>query len=164
MTRLIACAMMSLLLGACYANVSPVPVRGTVDQLVGEWEGRYRSGESGREGSILFRLDPGKDTATGDVLMTLDRYPAATHPERMDDPWVRSAVHVLRINLVRCDRDEVSGWMKPYLDPDTGELMYTDFEGLIRGDTLSGTYVAYGEASGRRSSGTWSVIRKRPRS
>ena len=55
---------------ACAPN--PVPVLGTrtdIAALTGEWVGTYTSGESGREGSIVFQLEAGADTAQGDVMM-----------------------------------------------------------------------------------------------
>lgn len=163
MSRLIGFVVTTLLLAACQAAVTPVPVVGTIDQLVGEWAGEYISRETGRHGTILFRLDPGKDTATGDVLMTPDRYPIPSASERTDEPWWKSGMQVLQISFVRCDRDEVSGWMKPYPDPETGELTYTDFTGYIKGDSLKGTYVAFVEKTGKRTGGTWSAVRRAPR-
>lgn len=156
-------AVISSLLAGCRAAVAPVPVQGTIDQLVGEWSGEYASTETGRRGSILFHLEPGRDTATGDVLMTPDRgYNVPSAAERNpDEPWWKSSTQVLQISFVRCDRDEVSGFMKPYVDPETGELTYTDFVGYISGDTLRGTYVAFVETARRRTGGSWMVVRVR---
>ena len=142
----------------CKATVTPVPVQGTVDQLVGEWSGDYYSTETGRRGSILFRLEAGKDTANGDVLLTPEvNY---TAPPKTDEPWWKTSSQVLRISFVRCDVDEVSGWMQPYLDPETGELTSAEFTGSIRRDTLRGRYVAIGEATKKRTTGTWTVVRQ----
>ena len=111
-----------------------MPVQGTLDKLVGEWSGEYISNETGRRGSILFRLDPGRDTATGDVLMTPERSALPPSPlERPEEPWWKTSAQVLQISFVRCDRDEVSGWMKPYPDPETGGLTRTDFTGRHHG-------------------------------
>jgi hypothetical protein len=158
-----AFALTSSLLAGCQAAVTPVPVQGTIEQLVGEWSGQYASTETGRRGSILFHLEPGRDTATGDVLMTPDRgYNVPSAAERSpDEPWWKSSTQLLQISFVRCDRDEVSGFMKPYVDPETGELTHTDFVGYIVGDTLKGTYVAYVERIGRRTGGSWTVVRVR---
>jgi hypothetical protein len=141
----------------CRATVSPVPVQGTIEQLVGEWSGDYFSPATGRRGSILFRLDAGKDTAQGDVLLTPDHQ--YTAPPKLDEPWWKTSSQVLQISFVRCDVDEVSGWMKPYADPETGELTYTEFTGSIRRDTLKGRYEAYVKSTGRRTTGTWTVVR-----
>ena len=144
----------------CNANIAPVPVRGTVDELVGEWSGEYVSQETGRRGSILFRLEAGKDTAHGDVLLTPDQQYSA--PPRADEPWWKTSSQVLQISFVRCDVGEVSGLMKPYPDPVTGELTFTEFVGYIQGDTLKGKYVAFVEVTGKQTGGTWTVVR-RPR-
>ena len=140
--------------------VAPVPVQGTVEQLVGEWSGDYFSPETGRRGTILFRLEAGKDTAHGDVLLTPERGYSA--PPKADEPWWKTSSQVLQISFVRCDVDEVSGWMKPFPDPETGELTYTEFTGHIRRDTLRGRYVALVETTGRRTTGTWTVVRRTP--
>ena len=97
--------------------------------------------------------------------MTPERSELPPSPlERPDEPWWKTSAQVLQISFVRCDRDEVSGWMKPYLDPDTGQLTHTDFTGSITGDTLKGTYVAFVETTRQRtSSGTWTVRRVKPK-
>lgn len=155
---------LAILASGCQAVVTPVPVSGSVDQLVGEWEGEYSSEETGRRGSILFRLDPGRDTATGDVLMTPDQARVVpTVPERVDDPWWRHSPQVVQISFVRCVDGEVTGLMKPYTDPETGETVYTEFIGTLTGNTLSGTFASWTEASRRRTGGTWSATRKPPR-
>ncbi|MGE0439293.1 MAG: hypothetical protein AB7L66_02445 [Gemmatimonadales bacterium] len=147
-------------LGACHVTSSPVPVRGSVEPLVGEWAGEYVSKETGRTGSIVFTLEAGADTARGDVLMIPQNpeYPPTSVP-RTDDPVVR-APRVLKISFVRCEGAEVTGWLDPYPDPDTGEKTTTTFEGVIRGNKLEGTFVSFLEMSGKRRSGTWSVTRK----
>jgi hypothetical protein len=145
----------------CRAAVSPVPVQGTVEQLVGEWAGDYFNTATGRRGSILFRLEAGKDTAQGDVLLTPNTQ--YTAPQKLDEPWWKTSSQVLQISFVRCDVDEVSGWMKPYPDPETGELTYTEFTGSIRRDTLRGRYEAFVKTTGKRTTGTWTVAKLPPR-
>ena len=159
--RLVLVPSLAILVSACQAVVTPVPVTGSVSQLVGEWEGEYSSEETGRHGSILFRLDPGKDTATGDVLMTPDLnrvFPTA--PERVDEPWWKYSPQVLQISFVRCADGEVTGVMKPYTDPETGDVTYTEFIGWLDGNKLSGSFASWTERSLRRSGGTWSAVRK----
>jgi hypothetical protein len=143
----------------CRATVAPVPVEGTIERLVGEWSGDYFNTDSGRRGSILFRLEAGKDTAQGDVLLTPNA--AYSAPPKADEPWWKTSSQLLRISFVRCDVDAVSGWMKPYPDPETGELTYTEFTGVIQRDTLRGRYVAVVEVTGRKTTGTWTVVRRR---
>jgi len=159
MTRLAVVALTASLLGGCQPVPLPVPVEGSVDQLVGEWSGEFSSAETGRFGSIFFRLEAGRDTATGDVLLIPDRtYNVPTAPEWNENPW-RTSAQVLQISFVRCTDGEVDGWIKPYPDPDSGELTYTDFTGVIVGDSLKGTFVSRVENIGKRSSGTWAVVR-----
>lgn len=161
MTRKTAIALTASLLAACNAPPMPVPVEGTVEQLVGEWSGEFSSAETGRRGSIFFRLEAGRDTATGDVLILPDRtYNVPTAPEWNEDPWKTSA-HVLQISFVRCTDGEVDGWIRPYQDPDSGQLTYTDFTGVIVGDSLKGRFESRVENTGKRTSGTWTVVRTR---
>lgn len=142
----------------CVGPGLPVPIRGTVEPLVGEWVGDYSSKETGRSGSIVFTLAAGTDTARGDVMMvpaniempmpTTDPDPTHRHPQ------------FLKISFVRCEGNDVTGWLDPYPDPDTGERVSTTFEGTIKGDKLQGTYTSYLEGSNRRRVGTWTVSRK----
>jgi hypothetical protein len=149
----------ALVMAACVVPATPIPVRGNLEPLAGEWSGYDSSAETARQGSIVFTLKAGTDTASGDVLMIPNREelgPSA--PTRIDPPG--PGPRVIRINFVRCEGNEVTGWMNPYPDPDTGEATYTTFTGIIKGNRLEGTYVAYGESSGRQSTGKWSVKRK----
>lgn len=150
----------ALLVAACGAPGSPVPVRGNVEQLVGEWVGEYTSTETGRSGSIVFTLAAGRDTAVGDVLMVPANIEMPTAPIRTDDP-VQRTPRVIKISFVRCEGNEVTGWLEPYPDPDTGEKTSTTFEGVVKGDRLQGKFVSYLELSGRRRLGTWVVNRKK---
>ena len=93
-----------VLSAACASNPSPpVPVTGTradVSTLVGEWTGEYRSAESGRSGSILFKLDAGTDTARGDVVM-VSRDAGMSHDDAVYIAMQRqSANQALSIRLV----------------------------------------------------------------
>ena len=117
--RLVASFLVSTLLG-CHPTAAPVPVRGTVDPLVGEWLGEYSSSETGRSGSIVFKLTAGRDTATGDVLMIPGNVDIPTAMPNTNDPNYRGP-RILKISFVRCEGNEVSGWLEPYPDPDTGE-------------------------------------------
>ena len=149
------------LLGGCRPVTLPVPVEGSIDQLVGEWSGEFSSAQTGRFGSIFFRLEAGRDTATGDVVLIPDRtYNVPTAPEWNEHPWSTSA-HVLEISFVRCTDGEVDGWIKPYRNPDTGELTHTEFTGVIVGDSLKGTFVTRGQNASKGTSGTWAVVRTR---
>jgi hypothetical protein len=155
--RMVPVVLLTLL--GCAPVGSPVPIRGDVSALVGEWDGDYESPDTGRHGSIVFTLRPGQDTASGDVLM-IPANPEPMAPRQMDDPAHR-APHLLQISFVRCEGGQVTGWIIPYPDPDTGEKTYTSFTGSLKADTLAGTFVAHAEQSGKRSTGTWRVVRSK---
>jgi hypothetical protein len=151
----------ALVLAACAVNSAPIPVQGDLDPLVGEWSGSYSSTATGRQGSIVFTLVAGRDTATGDVMMTpsvLEHGPTA--PLRPEE-WAGLHHQVLRIRFVRCEGNQVTGWLNPYQDPDSGDSTYTKFSGTIANDVLEGTFVSHFEPSGRRITGTWYVKRAR---
>lgn len=157
-------AVLAALLGtACGFQGTPVPVSGETALLEGEWEGTYSSRETGRTGSILFRLAAGTDSAYGDVLMI----PAEAQPMRMPSaPELavapRKLPQALAISFVRCDAGAVTGQLDPYLDPDTGERVYTTFDGRLRGNEFRGTFTIVYPGSGHRVTGTWSVKRINP--
>ncbi len=115
---------------------------------------------SGRVGSIVFTLAPGRDTATGDVMMVPANIEPATTTPRKDDPLLRTP-RILKISFVRCEGTEVTGWLDPYPDPDTGEKTSTTFDGIIKGNKLKGTFVSYLELSGKRRIGKWVMTRKK---
>jgi len=150
-----------LLLGAaCAFRGAPVPVTGDARLLAGDWEGSYVSRETGRSGSIVFHLVAGADSAHGDVLMIpaqpVDlRLPTAPEVEQLYGRQTR----VLTISFVRCTAAEVSGRLDPYEDPETGERVTTTFEGRLKGNTLTGSFVTLYQG-GARAAGTWSVRRR----
>jgi hypothetical protein len=130
--------------------ISKAPVSGSppdVSRLVGEWQGDYESSESGRRGSIAFRLRTGTDTAQGDIIM---------EPRNMADPSApdAGAPHVafgpgrqaLSIRFVFVSADRVSGALDPYNDPDCGCPLTTTFQGTVRGNVIEGTF--HSEGSG----------------
>jgi hypothetical protein len=162
MRRTIPAVTAALLLAGCAFQGSPIPVRGDVQPLVGEWVGDYSSRETGRVGSIVFRLQAGTDTASGDVLM-IPTNPEPQPTMAVPDPGpARRPPQLLRVSFVRCEGSAVTGWLDPYPDPDTGEKTWTTFDGVIKGDKLEGTFTSYTELSGRRATGRWSVTRKKP--
>jgi hypothetical protein len=145
----------------CVAPGTPVPVAGDVQVLAGEWEGSYSSVETGRSGSIVFRLKAGTDSAFGDVVMVparADLPPAGAAP--VADQPMRQMPRVINISFVRCAEGDVTGLLEPYQDPDTGQRIFTRFQGRLKGNTLEGTFVSVYEGSGNRTSGTWLVARR----
>jgi hypothetical protein len=145
---------------ACVGPSLPVPVRGSVEPLVGHWVGEYSSSETGRSGSIVFTLEAGRDTASGDVLMVPANVEMSSPTAKIDDPGYRRP-QVIKISFVRCEGNEVTGWLEPYPDPDTGEKLSTTFDGTIKGDRLQGQFVSYSEVTGQRRVGKWVVDRKK---
>ncbi len=45
----------------------------------------------------------------------------------------RTVPRVIKISFVRCEGKEVTGWLEPYPDPETGETTSTTFEGVLEG-------------------------------
>lgn len=149
--------------GGCGGSQAPVPLVGPpaeIAQLAGEWYGEYSSAESGRNGSIVFTLTAGSDTATGDVVMT-PRMPAQAVPGQAptvgQPPPVAQA---LTIRFVRVAAGEVSGALAPYTDPACGCTLHTTFVGRLRADTLQGTYTSLHEQTRNVQHGRWRVVRQ----
>ena len=154
----------ALLIGSgCNSPGNPVPVQGDTRLLAGDWEGEYSSFDTGRAGSIVFRLKAGTDSAWGDVLMV----PAGTDATRPADPMQPGDVQhriprVITISFVQCGEGEVTGRLDPYEDPDTHQKVLTTFEGRLRGNRFEGTFESVYTPWGRRAGGKWSVTRKAP--
>lgn len=153
--------LIATVLAACAGPGTPIPVRGDVEPLVGQWQGEYSSPATGRVGSIVFTLRAGTDTARGDILMVPANMEAPVAIPRDADP-TRRPPQLLHVSFVRCEGSAVSGWIDPYTDPDTGERVLTTFDGFLAGETITGTFVSYAELSNRRTTGTWTVTRKGP--
>jgi hypothetical protein len=155
----------ALLLAACAARQTPVPVVGTardVATLAGEWVGDYSSSESGRSGSITFTLRAAGDSAFGDVVMIPVGWGRPLVPWRgqnTPDAAARPQSEVLTINFVRVEQGLVSGTLLPYADPQTGERLVTTFGGELKGSTITGTYTTH-LPSGQTQTGRWTVQRK----
>lgn len=163
MSRWIA-AFACLALGpACTYQGTPVPVAGETQALQGDWEGTYSSEGTGRTGSIAFRLDAGRDSAYGDVLMVPVRAEELRGPGFPESPRLfRPMNRLLRISFVRCEDGEVTGRLEPYEDPETGERIYTTFEGRLTGQVFQGTFSTLYPGSTHPVSGKWSVRRRQP--
>lgn len=147
-------------LTACASPGTPVPMAGTpteIATLAGEWSGQYSSVETGRSGSIVFRLTAGTDSATGDVMMS-----AMTGGPRPDDVMTGSALtppQVIAIRFVSIEGGRVSGRLAPYTEPTCNCQLITVFEGRLNGSTLSGTYTSR-TPDGRIQNGRWEVTRR----
>ena len=156
----------SLMLAACWGVAAcvyqPAAVRlqgahSDLAALGGRWIGEYNSEESGRNGTILFRLIAARDSAYGDVLMISGTMPqGATRP---DSVMARGTSQLLRIAFVRVDGRQVSGAMEPYMDPSCECTVRPTFIGALRGDRIHGTYITH-LPGGREHTGTWHVERR----
>jgi hypothetical protein len=167
-TRPLAALAVTLLTGACSSAISKAPVQGTasdVSQLVGEWQGDYNGGATGRRGLIAFRLRAGADTAEGDVIMQSRGLNDPAIPDAAAVPWesLRTDRQPLSIRFVFVSAGQVSGVLDPYRDPDCGCTLTTTFRGTLRGDVIEGTYHSEGESiSHIPQDGQWRVKRVKP--
>ena len=138
---------------------------------LGLWNARSAGIDPGRVADVLLRYcdGPVPHAVLRAIAATMDRYgrvvieggeAGRSLVVRTDDP-AQPAPRVIRISFVRCEGNEVTGWLEPYRDPDTGEKTSTTFEGLLDGNKLQGRFISYLESSGRRRVGTWNVIRKK---
>jgi hypothetical protein len=152
------------LAAACRYTPSPVLLQGEaqdLNELAGEWSGEYSSVETGRAGSILFKVVPQSDTAHGDVVMVPN---AGTEITAADVSSGMHQIHapaasVLRITFVRVAGGEVEGALEPYIAPDCQCVVRSVFRGVISGDRITGMYTTYGP-NGMNQEGGWSVTRK----
>lgn len=154
------------LVAGCSPIVSRTPVRGapqSVARLAGTWEGEYSSDESGRSGTIVFRLRAGADTAEGDVVMGPRGESRASAPETgAVMPHALGSPQLLTIKFVAVSGDVVSGVLDPYRDPACGCTLTTTFRGTLRGDAIEGTFVSEGTGIHHvPQSGRWRVTRVR---
>lgn len=149
MIRTTVLASILTLAAACGASQSSVEVRGGTEEiamLAGQWHGSYEGLQSGRRGTITFDLEVGRHTAEGEVLMNALGAESAATP--------------LKIKFVSVSRGAISGRIEPYMDPQCNCEVRTTFEGKVRGDAITGTFVSvpdhpdFGEQSG-----WWSVER-----
>jgi hypothetical protein len=155
--------MLAAVLAGCGGSQAPVPVVGRaadVSQLAGEWYGEYSSVESGRSGSIVFKLVAGADSATGDVVMTPQWVTRQGNMPMQPSPTPQPTSQPLSIRFVRVSGGQVSGALDPYPDPNCGCTLHTTFVGRLRADTLEGTYTSLHEQTRDVQKGRWRVVRK----
>jgi hypothetical protein len=158
-------ALIAALGAACSTAAGPVPVvadRAGLLQIAGEWSGNYDSPVVDRHGTIIFKLEAGRDTANGDVTMVPRGWTRPLGPMEHPAAAARDAPvpEVLRIRFVRVEYGVVSGTLEPYKDPDCGCAVYTTFTGRLMGDVIEGSFTAR-PAHGPAYEGTWRVQRKK---
>ena len=154
-----AALLIPLLLGACAAPGTPIPVKGDAEILAGRWSGVYSSNETGRSGSILFTLEAGADTATGDVLMIPNWQGPYYVSQYVPPDEAVSTPEPLKIQLVRVFGHQVAGQLEPYQDPECGCTVTTIFSGRLQGNSLVGVFHSY-HPDGRTTTGEWRVERQ----
>ncbi|MCI0433562.1 MAG: hypothetical protein L0271_07925 [Gemmatimonadetes bacterium] len=148
-------AVLALLVAGCSYHQPPVPLLGSdsdIAALAGEWYGTHWSVESGRSGSILFRLTAGADSALGDVLMVPRE---ATGHEMRSSP-----AEFIPIRFVGIDQDRVRGMLATYRDPVCGCRLETVFFGELKADTIVGTFESRHLEGGSIQKGNWRVVRQ----
>lgn len=152
---------------ACALNPPPVPVEGSKSELAsltGEWVGEYKSVETGRSGSIWFKLAAGRDTAFGDVVMVPVGNGAAHIDPTVTDPAMQARhSQALSIHFVSVSGNRVMGTIDLYPSPDCDCALLTRFEGELLGDRITGSFTTLHTGHERApQKGTWWVKRRLP--
>jgi hypothetical protein len=124
--------------------------------LTGEWSGDYHAHEAGRQGTVVFKLAAGADTARGEVLM----FPREESARGENGPPRQPLPQSLSIRFVRAADDTVTGLLDPYIDPDCQCHAETIFAGRLSGDEIEGTYVVQ-RTGNEPITGTWKVKRRK---
>jgi hypothetical protein len=151
---------------ACSSSQQPIRVLADMADLArlrGAWYGEYGSAETGRNGTIDFTLEAGKDWAYGSVVMSV-RYleTPLQFPEQIQGPQLRWKIfRNLTVNFVAVDDGMIRGTMDPYLDPLCNCTVTTTFEGKIDKDSISGTYSTMTSTLGPATKGIWKANRKK---
>lgn len=164
---LLSLLFMSLII-FCWACQSSNPVRLYGDQvdwkfLAGEWKGEYFSKDTGRSGTIEFTLIADENKAFGDVLMIPRGSNEPYHPiDYRDGAEVDPRLpQLLTIRFVEVIGGKVRGELSPYWDPEMQRRMVTIFEGIVKDDTIEGTFESRLEQSPIYFYGQWKVFRKK---
>ena len=155
-----------LLIGGCHSAQNPVKLYGDkvdLKLLEGEWKGDYSSKDTGRSGTIEFILTAEGGKAFGDVLMiprgAREPYHPVGYREKIKiDPQFPK---LLTINFVEAVGGMVKGELTPYWDPEMQRRMYTVFEGVLKEDTIEGTFESRFEQSPIYFYGQWRVMREK---
>lgn len=133
-------AALALLVGpaALAQRPAPAPIDGDsadLAQFAGEWVGGYACEETGRHGTLVFRLVAGADSVRAVVLMT---------PRATEDTLLPASIP-LAVHRVEVLGPMLRGVLARYDDPEWGIPLVTSFEGTIeREDRIEGTFRADG--------------------
>ena len=149
------------ILAACTYHPSSFPMYGRIDdrsRLAGEWLGEFSSAHPDRSGSIAVQIEPGRDSASGEVSVQASHVgQRIRHQEQGFYPRASTAT-VLRIRYMRAGESTVEGVLEPYYDPDCDCTVTTTFLGVLHGDSITGQYVGRGGWMMRQ--GAWRMGRR----
>ena len=98
--------------------------RDDVDRLAGEWVGAYDCEDTGRHGTVVFRLQPGADSVWATVLMTPRATEASPAPASVP----------LRVHAVEVTGRSFRGSLEGYADPQWDLPLETEFGGALATD------------------------------
>ncbi len=164
----ISTVLFTVALAACAGYPPPVPVSGSASDLgalAGQWDGEYSSVETGRSGSITFRLVAGTDSAFGDVIMVPRGQAQAIRPAPREGPQAAGMAgpqpEALTIRFVRVTGGTVSGVLAPYTDPECGCIVRTTFTGRLAGSRIEGDFTSVHLDHNVTRRGRWSAERRR---
>ena len=120
------------------AAQTPAPVEGEPADLAafaGEWVGGYTCDETGRHGTVVFRLVAGEDSARAVVLMV---------PRATEDDLFPAAVP-LAVHRVEVTGRTLRGVLARYDDPEWDLPLETHFQATLGDDgQIEGTFRADG--------------------
>ena len=155
-----------LLSWGCNTAKNPVNLYGTkvdLKLLEGDWKGEYSSKDTGRSGNISFTLTTEGNEAYGDVLMIPSSSRKPYHPVGYrESPEVDPRIpELLTIKFVEVLGGKVRGELTPYWDPEMQRRLNTVFEGVLKGDTIEGTFESRIEQSPIYFYGIWKVFRQK---
>ena len=164
--RSLPTAALLLALVACARPPAVVTLEGepaAIGTLAGQWQGEYWGAESGRSGTIDFSVSGSRDSVSGEVRMVdpVGRQLQSVDPSGLHRTHVRSE-QSLAIQFVRVSETGVSGRMEPYVAPDCQCSVSTSFVGVVRGDSIVGTFVTEFPGGGL-DEGHWRVVRAKKR-
>ena len=136
LTVLIVSALIAGALAAAAQTAVPVEGRrADIDLLAGTWVGAYDCEETGRHGTVVFRLQAGADSVWATVLMT----------PRPTDAVPAPAAIPLRVHAVEVTGRSFRGSLDRYEDPEWDLPLETEFGGaLATDDHIEGYFRAEG--------------------
>jgi hypothetical protein len=159
-----------LLSSGCAFVHPPVPLygdRADLAALAGDWEGTYKSRDTGRTGGVSFHLTADADSAFGEVVMIVEQAglqvimgPYGAERAGTRAPGRPRSAEVLTIRFVRVEGGRVAGTLDPYIDPTCDCPIRTTFEGVVSAEVIEGTFVSRRLSGVVVQRGTWAAYRQ----